>query len=77
MACELAEQVRVACSQSRGLVVDFVDRVSLDSLDFVYSDLNNCERTLPSALDDIGISNKKMCSYFRTCLSIYSILSQF
>ncbi|CAM7634176.1 Methyltransferase [Phytobacter diazotrophicus] len=56
---ELAEQVRVACSQSRGLVVDFVDRVSLDSLDFVYSDLNNCERTLPSALDDIGISNKK------------------
>ena len=56
---ELAEQLRDACAHEKGLVVDFVDRVSFDNLDFVFADLNHCEPQLVNAINDIGIANKK------------------
>ncbi|MFM0201060.1 methyltransferase domain-containing protein [Paraburkholderia fungorum] len=49
---ELAEQARDAVGHSRAVVMDFVDRVSFDTLDFVEIDLNHDAARIPVLLHD-------------------------
>lgn len=49
---ELAEQARDAVGHSRAVVMDFVDRVSFDTLDFVKIDLNHDAARIPVLLND-------------------------
>ncbi|WP_164731834.1 methyltransferase domain-containing protein [Rheinheimera mangrovi] len=56
---ELAEMLRSECTHEKALVVDFVDRVAFENLNFVYSDLNNSDESLIRSLDKYKINNKK------------------
>lgn len=49
---ELAEQARTAVGHSRAVVMDFVDRVSFETLDFVKIDLNHDAAKIPVLLHD-------------------------
>lgn len=56
---ELVESIRSECGHEKGIVIDFVDRVSFDALDFVFLDLNDCKRTFVSSLEKYRVKNKK------------------
>ncbi|MCU6669629.1 class I SAM-dependent methyltransferase [Enterobacteriaceae bacterium H4N4] len=56
---ELAEDLRSECGHEKGIVVDFVDRVSFESLNFVHSDLNDCKDHFASSLAEYNIKHKR------------------
>lgn len=56
---ELAESIRRECGHEKGIVIDFVDRVSFDDLDFIYSDLNDCKSSLVPSLASYDIKDKR------------------
>lgn len=56
---ELVESVRSECGHEKGIVIDFVDRVAFDTLDFVCLDLNDCKSSFVDALENYGIKDKK------------------
>ncbi|SLM62493.1 MULTISPECIES: class I SAM-dependent methyltransferase [Dickeya] len=56
---ELAEYIRCECGHDKGIVVDFVDRVSFENLNFVHSDLNDCKDYFAQSLAEYNIKNKR------------------